>query len=223
MNHDILVAGGTGRTGQLIVAKLIQRGLTPHLIARDAGSARKLFGGEVIFHKGDVRRIETLLPAMKDIATVISAVGTRVPVGKNCPRRVDYEGIANLVRAARLQGVHRFILISSIAVTRRSHPVNHFGGVLDWKFRGEETLRKSGLTYTIVRPGGLMDSPENQHRLQFLQGDRVLGMISRASLAETCIQALQYAVDMNVTFEVIENDRTNPPHWSDLFSSLTPD
>jgi len=48
-------------------------------------------------------------------------------------------------------------------------------------------------------------------------------MISRADLAETCMQALQYAEEMNVTFEVIEIKHETPSHWSDLFSSLSPD
>ncbi len=223
MKHAILIAGGTGRTGQLIVTNLIERNMTPRILARDVETAQQFFGGDVVYYQGDVRRFETLLPAMENVTTVISAVGTHTPVGRNCPRRVDYAGIANLVRAARQQEVQRFILISSIAVTRLSHPLNHFGGVLEWKFKGEETLRKSGLTYTIVRPGGLMDTPGKREKLRFFQGDQVLGTISRADLAETCVQALQYAEDMNVTFEVIKNNHTHPSHWSDLFSSLTPD
>lgn len=31
--------------------------------------------------------------------------------------------------------------------------------VLFWKKRGEEALQRSGLQYTIVRPGGLTDTP----------------------------------------------------------------
>jgi len=153
------------------MAKLIQRGLTPLLLARDAEMAQEHFGADIVCHKGDVRMFETLVPAMKDITTVISAVGTRAPVGKNCPWRVDYEGIANLVHAAKLQGVQRFILISSIAVTRLSHPMYHFGRILEWKYKGEETLRESRLTYTIVRPGGLKDIPGKRHRIKFFQGD----------------------------------------------------
>ena len=31
--------------------------------------------------------------------------------------------------------------------------------VLFWKKRGEEALQRSGIPYTIVRPGGLLDAP----------------------------------------------------------------
>lgn len=50
------------------------------------------------------------------------------------------------------------IMCSSILVTSTWHPmallINGLtGGVLYWKYYGEEYLRKSGVHYTIVRPG----------------------------------------------------------------------
>ena len=37
--------------------------------------------------------------------------------------------------------------------------VSTFVQVLFWKKRGEEALQRSGIPYTIVRPGGLLDAP----------------------------------------------------------------
>jgi uncharacterized protein YbjT (DUF2867 family) len=223
MKNNILVAGATGRTGQIIVHKLLAHGLNPRILVRDPGAAKKLFGRNIPSHQSDIKKIETLHPAMRGIAVVISAVGAYIPVGKNCPRRVDYEGVANLVRAAKLNGVGRFILISSIAVTRSEHPMNQFGNILKWKWKGEEVLRKSGLSYTIIRPGYLKETWGQKCQLSFHQGDQVLGAISREDLAETCLQALQYAQGINITFEVIENGCGRPSDWQGLFSSLMPD
>jgi uncharacterized protein YbjT (DUF2867 family) len=177
----------------------------------------------VLYHLGDVREPETLFPAMHGIGAVISAIGAQSPVGKNCPKRVDYEGVANLVNAACLQGVERFILISSIAVTHPEHPLNHFGRILEWKLKGEEALRESGLEYAIIRPGGLKDSPGGERMLVLSQGDDMLGMISRSDLAEICLQALQYPHKLNMTFEVIESDQEKQPQRSPQFASLAMD
>jgi nucleoside-diphosphate-sugar epimerase len=223
MKNDILVAGAIGRTGQIIVQKLLGRGLEPRVLVRDPEEAKKRFGGNVPYHTGDVREIETLRPAMRGVAVVISAVGAHIPVGKNCPRRVDYEGVANQVHAAKISGVGHFILISSIAVTQPEHPLNQFGNILKWKWQGEQALRKSGLSYTIIRPGCLKELGGQRHQLSFHQGDQFLGTISREDLAETCLQALQYTRGWNVTFEVIENGCGRPSDWQGLFSTLSPD
>lgn len=221
--EKILVAGGTGRTGQIIVRKLIKKGICPHLIVRDSTKVDSLFGEDVTWHLGDVRTLETLLEPMQGIEAVISAIGTSTPVGGNCPKRVDFEGVANLIKAAQLSSVKRFILISSIAVTHPEHPLNRFGRILDWKRMSEEALRQSGLDYAIIRPGGLTDMPGGCQTLLFGQGDHILGTLSRADLAEICLQALQHPVSARVTFEAVALDKKGRPNWADLFAGLIPD
>ena len=222
MKSKILVAGATGRTGRLIVHKLVEGGYIPHVLVRDLPAAQKLFEETVIYHHGDVREIESILPAMAGIDAVISAVGSRTPVGKNCPKHVDYEGVAHLVEAATIHRVARFILISSIAVTRPTHPMNCFGKILDWKLKGEDSLRHSGLDYTIIRPGGLKDTPGGQRALILDQGDRISGSISREDVAETCLYALNYPQPLCATFEVIEAEGKGIPNLPHLFSALVP-
>lgn len=223
MNNKILIAGATGQTGRIIVQKLLDRNVRPRILVRDEFSAQKLFSHRVDTSLGDIRQIESLLPAMSDVDVIISAVGSRTPVGKNCPKRLDYEGVANLVQAARMSGVHRFILISSIAVTQANHPMNCFGKVLDWKLEGENALRKSGLDYAIIRPGGLVDTPGGQKSLVFDQGDKILGTISRSDLAEICLCVLDHPGNMHLTFEVIQSENEGSNKCGEIFSSLKMD
>ena len=223
MWKNILIAGGTGRTGQIIVNNLIAQGIHPHLIVRDAAKAVALFGERAAVHEADISEIETLLPALQGMDAVISALGTRTPVGKNCPKHVDYQGIANLIRAAHIAAVKRFVLISSIAVTHPEHPLNRFGHVLEWKLKSEQVLRESGLDYAIIRPGGLTDAPGSRQILLFGQGDTISGTLSRANLAEICLAALAYPAPARVTFEAIESDQTGRRDWTKLFALLTPD
>lgn len=224
MESKILVAGATGRTGRIIVEKLIQQAQDPHVLVRDITTAKMLFNGSVTYHAGDVREPDTLRPCMAGVQVVISAIGSNTPVGKNCPKRVDYEGVVNLVAAAETQGAAHFILISSIAVTQPEHPLNRFGRILDWKLKSEQALRESRLRYTIIRPGGLTDVRASERKLQFDQGDRVMGTISRANVADTCLKAINLPQSRCVTFEVIEDDQLEgQPDWIKLFGSLKPD
>lgn len=224
MNEKILVAGATGRTGRIVVQKLIDRGEQLRVLVRDQDLAENLFGRDIHTHIGDVRQIESLLPAMDGIDTVISAiVGTRTPVGKNCPKRVDYQGVANLVQAALASDVRRFILISSIAVTKPGHPMNCFGRVLDYKLKGEDSLRNSGMDYLIIRPGGLKDTAGGKNNLILDQGDKIMDTISRSDVAEMCLLGLDFPGELRHTFEVIESDVEGPQNLEAIFASLVRD
>ena len=224
MTQNILVAGATGRTGRFIIQKLIQQGYATHALVRDLADAKKLLlGSDLTFHQGDVRNLESVMGAMSGIDAVTSVIGARTPVGKNCPKNVDYQGVVNLVHAAVEHNVHRFILVSSIAVTHPEHPLNCFGKVLDWKRKAEKVLQVSPLEYAIIRPGGLIDIPGEQRTLIFDQGDHLMGTISRDSVAETCLQALRLSSPLQITFEVIEKDHKGQPNWEQLFQSLSRD
>lgn len=81
---------------------------------------------------------------------------------------MDYYGTVNLVEACRKRGVKRFIIVSSILVNGAAmgqllNPayifLNIFGLVLVAKLQAENYIRKSGINYTIVRPGGLKNDP----------------------------------------------------------------
>ena len=217
------VAGATGRVGQQIVSKLLRQGRHVRALVRDRDKGRALLGENLELVEGDTRRIDTVQDALVGVNVVVCATGARASEGSNSPEQVDYEGVRNLVQAARLAEVERFILISSLAVTNSDHPLNQFGRVLDWKLKGEDFLRHSGVPYTIIRPGGLTDEPGGQSALQFDQGDRITGQVSRADVAEVALRSLDYPSSVNATFEVIASAGTPPSDWSPLFETLQSD
>lgn len=82
--------------------------------------------------------------------------------------QVDNFGTVNLVEACQKRGVVRFILVSSILVNGAAmgqllNPsyiiLNVFGLVLVAKLQAEKYIRRSGINYTIIRPGGLRNDP----------------------------------------------------------------
>ncbi len=152
---------------------------------------------------------------------MICAIGAKAPAGDGSPEKVDYEGVRNLVLAARNASVRRFVLVSSIAVTHPEHPLNNFGRVLDWKLKGEDVLRTSGLNYTIIRPGGLTDDSGGMTGFKIGQGDTISGgRISRSDVAAICLAALDEIASYHTTFEVVAEEGDVPENLRDLFASL---
>lgn len=222
----VLVAGATGQTGLAIVAGLRAEGYAIRALVRDANTARQALGDDVELVVGDVKDAATLAPALRDATAVISAVGARAAKGVDSPEAVDYEGIRNLARAAAEARVQHVVLVSSRGVTQEGHVLNRlFGNVLVWKLKGEDALRASGIPYTIIRPGGLINAPGGDRELVFEQGDKITGesTIARADVARICVTALRYPEARFKTFETSSRPGNPATDWQAAFGALAQD
>lgn len=228
--HDnrgtVLVVGATGKTGKLIVPRLLEEGYQVKAFVRDATKARKELGRDIQLATGDVTIPATIEVAMDGVDLVISAVGAGAASGNNRPEKVDFEGVQNLAAAAVAANVQHFVLISSMGVTHEDHVLNRmFGKVLIYKAQGEQALRDSGVPYTIVRPGGLVNTPGGERRVVAIQGDPIMdsAQIPRADVAEVCVQALAQPAARNRTFEIYTEEGVAVSDWAAFFAPLEPD
>lgn len=140
-------------------------------------------------------------------AVVFAAAAT----GKQPSDSVDHRGVETTANAALAAGtVRHFLLISSALVTQKGQfsPLRCLintcvkSGIMDAKLLGEQALRRSGVPYTIVRPGGLQDGPGGCPLL-VLQGDkRKSGEIDRQDVARVVLLVLQQP-PRGVSFEVL--------------------
>ena len=220
----VLVAGATGGTGRALVRDLSAQGYSVKALVRDEDKARVVLGDDIEYALGDVREIDTLLVAMDGVSFVISAIGSTRSDPANNPEAVDYKGIKNLADAAATKDVRQFVLVSSSGVTDEDHFLNKaFDNVLKWKFEGEEALRASGVPYTIVRPGGLVNTPGGEFSVVFAQGDATAGRISRQDVALICVAALQEKAAINKTFETFSSEEPGQNDWAGLFGTLIAD
>lgn len=116
---------------------------------------------------------------------------------KQDPR--NFELILEYIKALPSGPETDFILVSctgsGIETSRRDQ-------VLRAKKAGEDSLRRSGLGYTIVRPGPLKEEPGGQRALIFDQGNRISHGISCADVADICVKALHDSTARNKSFDV---------------------
>lgn len=138
------------------------------------------------------------------IAAVISTVGGLPQDGQ----RSDYLGNRNLIDAAVAAGVGQFILVSSIgsgnsAVALAPHILEALGPVLVEKDKAEQHLIASGLTYTIIRPGGLKSEPATGNGV-LIQDPTIAGSIHRADVADLVCRCLQAPPAFNQVFSAVD-------------------
>lgn len=126
------------------------------------------------------------------------------------PEQIDWLGQKVQIDAAKAAGVKQVVLVSSMGGTDPNHFLNKMGDnarILDWKRKAEQYLIASGVPYTIIHPGGLIDEAGGAKQLVLGVDDTLLENnprnIPRADVAALAIGCIGLQAAMNRSFDVI--------------------
>lgn len=230
----IFVAGATGSTGKRVVEQLLSKGFSVKAGVRDLGKAKTLLSNDnpsLQIVQADVTEGSAKLAEAigEDSDAVICATGFRPGWDLFAPWKVDNFGTVNLVEACRKLGVNRFILISSILVNGAAmgqvfNPayifLNVFGLTLIAKLQAEQYIRKSGINYTIIRPGGLRNDPPTGNVVMEPEDTLYEGSISRDQVAEVAVESLVHPESCFKVVEIVSRTDAPKRSYKDLFGSI---
>lgn len=164
MARCILVFGANGATGREVVRLALASGCTVRASDRSFDHSGALpqgveaIPGDIL--KGDLR------PVVKGMDAVISCLGVpNDPRTLLDPPPLYTEGTRRIVEAMEAEGVRRIVVISASFVAAqdrgpflfRTAVMAALSKVLDQMREMEAMLRGSGLDWTAVRPGWLME------------------------------------------------------------------
>jgi nucleoside-diphosphate-sugar epimerase len=191
-NSLVFLAGASRGVGREIAHCLIERSLRVKALLRSNLAQSELEAMGIRVAIGDALNLDDVEQAMQGepITAVISTIGGLPKDGQ----RADYLGNKNLIDASIRAGVRRFILVTSIgsgdsAVALPSQVLQTLESVLVEKYQAEQYLINSGLTYTIIRPGGLKSEPSTGQAV--LTADpTIAGSIHRADVAQLVCRCL---------------------------------
>lgn len=215
-----LVAGATGQTGSHIVGLLLAKGVEVRALVRDLDKAASTLPTEAEQVTGDVLDKESLTAALSGCDVLLSATGAAPSLDPSGPYKVDYEGNKNLVDAAKAAGIKQFVMVSSLCVSKIFHPLNLFWGILYWKKQAEDYLKASGVTYTIVRPGGLKAENNTQAIVMSAADTLFEGSIPRVKVAQVCVDALEQETAKNKVVEIIATEEAIAQPIETLFANI---
>jgi len=232
-DRNVLVTGAGGKTGRIVMKKLLERpGFVPIGVVRTESSKESLVKDEGIPETSllvaDICDVEAMKDACKGMdALVVCTSATPAPTGETSsegrpvfgfpngqPEQVDWIGQKNQIDAAKASGLSRVVVCSSMGGTNPENPLNKLGrgedgkggNILLWKRKAEKYLIDSGLEYTIVHPGGLLDEPGGERELVVGVDDQQVGTdsrsIPRSDVAEVLVAGLQYDSYRNRSFDV---------------------
>ncbi len=148
----ILIVGASGHLGSIVAQRLLTQGKPVRVMTRTPLNLAHLKQQGVEVVSGDLRDPASLLSACQGVEQVLAAAHALTGKGDNNPQTVDDAGNCQLIDAAKVAGVKHFVFISVMGASPNA-PVE-FSRI---KYRTEEYLRASGLSFTIIRPSAFMD------------------------------------------------------------------
>jgi len=196
---NVLVAGANGSTGRIIIDLLKEsEKYQPIAMVRKQEQKEHFEKENVATVLGDLE--EDLNEAVKGADKVIFAAGS----GGKKVVEVDQEGAKRFTDAAKNAGAEKFVMLSSMGADNPS-----IGGELEdylkAKGNADDYLQKSGLAYTIVRPGALTNE-EGSGKIQLKEKLEEQESISRANVAQTLVEVLDNDVKPNQIFEILDGE-----------------
>jgi uncharacterized protein YbjT (DUF2867 family) len=209
VSKTVFLAGASRGVGREI-AQLLAPTYTVKALLRNESARSELESLGISIVLGDALNPADLEAAMgnEPIWAVISTVGGLPKDGQ----RADYLGNRNLIDAARQVNAEKFILVSSIgsgnsAVALPPQALETLRPVLIEKDQAEQHLIASGLTYTVIRPGGLKSEPATGNGV-LTPDPTIAGTIHRADVAKLVCQCLESDRANNQILSAVDRQMT---------------
>jgi uncharacterized protein YbjT (DUF2867 family) len=201
-----VVTGATGNVGRPLVRALADAGERVTAVSR--GTAHLPEGTDHM--RADLTEPETLRPAVDGAEALFLHDGG----GGFDPRAV--------LGVAEAAGVRRVVLLSSQGVVTRPESPSH-GGVMR---AIEDAVRESGLTWTILRPGGFAsnayawaESVRAERTVAAPFGDVGLPVVDPADIAEVAATALRKDEHAGQVYELTGPAAVTPRQQADAIGA----
>src|SRR5256714_3223829 len=202
---DVVIAGAHGKVGLRLGRLLAERGDRVRGLIRNPQHERELrdAGLDPLVCDLEDGACDPVA-AIAGADAVVFAAGAGSDSGADRKWTVDYAGAAKLIVAARAQGVRRYVIVSAMGAASPPAGDEVFAVYLRAKARADEEVRRSGLDWTIARPGRLTDDP-GTGRVQAGEGV-ARGEISRDDVAATLLAVLDERGTIGATFDLVAGE-----------------
>ncbi len=170
----ILVTGATGTVGRHVTEMLVRRGISVRALTRNPERASALLPEGVQIATGDLMKPETVQEALQGIEAMFLIISSDEP-------NADLNTDPQVVTSAEAAGVKRVVVL----VGYEEGPV-------------EETLRGSGMQWTLVKPAEFManaladwrETIRTEGAVREFFGDALSARVHEGDIAAVAVEAL---------------------------------
>lgn len=205
----VVIAGGHGKIALILERLLADGGHEAVALIRNPAHAGDVeaAGAVPVVLDLEAASVDEVAAVLTDRAADAVVFAAGAGPGSTAERKltVDRDGAILLADAAGLAGVRRIVVISAMhADDFDAASDDVFQVYLRAKSEADAAVRETDLDFTIVRPGGLTDTPPTG--LVMARPRLPRGSVSRADVAATVCAALVTGAASRVQFELTEGD-----------------
>lgn len=189
----LAIFGATGGTGQELTAQAIDAGHDVRALTR---SPATLTNDEVTIVEGNVLDVDPVMTTIDGTDAVVCLLGKTA----GNPNDVVSRGTANILDAMDEQAIDRLVVLTSMGLGASVDLVPWYVRVANAtllhelmadKAHQEEIVMGSGLEWTIVRPGGLVNEPASGEYVAGTDVDASARPIPRADVASFLLDVIE--------------------------------
>ena len=174
-------------------------GFSPIALIRDVRQQTKFTALGVPSAVGDLEK--GLIEFLPGLDAVVFTAGSGAHTGPNKTIDIDQDAAIRLMNDCKQAGVSRFVMVSAIGADPLSNsPL--IQNYLRAKGMADEYLRSSGLDYTILAPGTLLNS-SGTGKIQAAEELGCHGTVPREDLSRCIIEVLRNYNTMGKTIQMI--------------------
>lgn len=223
VGERVLVLGATGRIGRDIAAEIKKAGYQVRCTTRNVERARTEIPGDYEWVTADVRDPRTLIGPLKDVTYVVSSIRSSDWTGPYSPEFVDFHGMRNLVAASKTAGIKHFVLISTATsgpqIDQSQNAAKNY--VRYFKTKGEEVVRESGLSYTIIAPGRVPEEPGGKIGMILVdRKDYKVSQITSGDIALVTVDALTNPAARGRAFALRNEPSVALGTWKNQYAAM---
>ncbi len=202
----VFLIGANGQIGQRLTGLFQKDGThTPRAMVRkqEQKEALQAAGTEAVL--ADLEGSpEDIAKAAEGCDAIVFTAGSGGSTGYDKTLLIDLDGAAKAIEAAKIAGIKRFIMVSALQAHNRGNWNEALKPYYAAKHYADKILEASGLTYTIIRPGGLLNDPGTGNIKAATDLER--GSISRDDVAKTVIASLDEPNTYEKAFDLTAGD-----------------
>lgn len=205
---NVIVIGANGQIGQHVVNELHQNNThTVTAVVRKKEQAEKLIDRNI---QAIVADLEGSVKDLEEVITgadaIIFTAGSGGHTGPDKTLLIDLDGAVKTMEAAKQAGVERYIMVSAYDADKRQNWNESMRPYYVAKHYADRMLEASGLNYTIVRPGGLVNEPAIR---KITVGAKAKpSTITREDVAHTLIATLGNKQTYHRSFNVVNGEQS---------------
>ena len=187
----ILVIGANGKIGTHLCKKLRDHeAFIPVAMIRKEEQKEKFSGDGIETVTGDLEdSVKNLSGLCTGFDAIVFTAGSGGKTGADKTLLIDLDGAVKSMEAAKAAGVQRYVMVSALQAHNRENwntSIKHYYAA---KHYADKELMRSGLDYTILRPGRLTDEP-GTGKVSLSKNLPERGSIPREDVASVIVEVL---------------------------------